>query len=66
MKKILGFAAVVSLTLCASLAFAGDAPTSGESEKSLISIIIDTILGSDEPVLTEGDPDPCYCGTYPG
>jgi hypothetical protein len=64
MKKVIGFAAVVSLSLCASLAFAGDAPTSGESEKSLISIIIDTVMGNEEPAVTDGDP--CFCGTLPG
>jgi hypothetical protein len=64
MKKVIGFAAVVSFSLCASLAFASDAPASGEGEKSLISIIIDTIMGNEEPAVTE--PDPCYCGTLPG
>ncbi|GEM_PF-1374393 len=66
MKNLSRFAAVLALALCASLAFAAEETVADPNEKSLISIIIETLVGVDADEGSGQINNECGCGTLPG
>jgi len=66
MKKVIGFAAILGLSICATMAFADEQTQNCGNEKSLVTIILETILGTEAPATGCEQLDDGYNGTLPG